>query len=120
MYSPAHPDIETTLPVGGARGSPVPTPFHDNPYMLLRQTYTSTIMDTESEPFEDPIYTKDHQSLPISSAPIPSPDYTPATSHTDEDSKPMEAFKTRVALPHSTTSPSDPTSPLSPDHILPT
>ncbi|GJX53837.1 hypothetical protein Tco_0282206 [Tanacetum coccineum] len=51
-------------------------------------------------------------------APIPSPDYTPATPHTDEESEPMEASKTRVATPHSTTSPSDSTSPLSPDHPL--
>ncbi|GKB01771.1 hypothetical protein Tco_0829815 [Tanacetum coccineum] len=82
MSSPAHTDIETISPAGGARGSP------------------------------DPIETEDHQSLPISSAPIPSPDYTPATPHSDEESEPMEAFETRIALP------SNSTSPLSPDHPL--
>ncbi|GKG04401.1 hypothetical protein Tco_0314788, partial [Tanacetum coccineum] len=119
MSSPAHTDIETTSPVGGARGSPVPTPFHDDPYMLVIQAYTSIIMDTKSEPFEDLIENEDHQSLPISSAPIPSPNYRPATVHTDKESEPMEASETRVASPHSTTSPSDSILLLSPDHPLP-
>ncbi|GJW53678.1 hypothetical protein Tco_0097763 [Tanacetum coccineum] len=57
-------------------------------------------------------------SLPITSAHIPSPDYTPATPHSDEESKPIEAFETRIASLHSTTSPSSSTSPLSPDHPL--
>ncbi|GKD82298.1 hypothetical protein Tco_1349137 [Tanacetum coccineum] len=112
MSSPTHTNIENTLPVGGAQGSLVPTPFHDDLYMLVRQTYTPTIMDTKSEPFKDPIEIEDHQSLPISLVPIPSPDYTPATSHTDEESEPMEASKARTA------SPSDSTSPLSSDHPL--
>nr|GEU49420.1 hypothetical protein [Tanacetum cinerariifolium] len=51
---------------------------------------------------------------------IPSPNYIPATPHTDEESDPVEASETRVASPHSTTSPSESTSPLSPDHLLPT
>ncbi|GKF54433.1 hypothetical protein Tco_0161343, partial [Tanacetum coccineum] len=80
--------------------------------------YTSTITDAEFEPFEDPIETEEPQSLPITSVPIPSPDYTPATPHTDEESEPMETFETRVASPHCTTSPSDSTSPLSLDHPL--
>ncbi|GJS16850.1 hypothetical protein Tco_0411322 [Tanacetum coccineum] len=41
------------------------------------------------------------------------------STHTDEESELMEASKTRVASPHSTTLPSDSTSPLSPDHPLP-
>ncbi|GJT42651.1 hypothetical protein Tco_0951366 [Tanacetum coccineum] len=94
--------------------------FHDDPYILVRQAYTSTITDTESEPFKDSIEIEDPQSLPITSAPIPSPDYTPATPHTDEESKPMEASETRVALPHFNTPPSDSTSPLSLDLPLPT
>ncbi|GJT10959.1 hypothetical protein Tco_0858001 [Tanacetum coccineum] len=72
-----------------------------------------------SEPFEDPIENEDHQSLPISSTPIPSPNYRPATLHTDKESEPMEASETRVASPHSTTSPLDSILLLSPDHPLP-
>ncbi|GJY80104.1 hypothetical protein Tco_0492855 [Tanacetum coccineum] len=83
MYSPAHTDTETISPAGGARGSLVPTPFHDDPYMLVRQAYTSTITDTESEHIEDLIETKEPQSLPITSAPISSPDYTPTTPLSD-------------------------------------
>nr|GEX36924.1 hypothetical protein [Tanacetum cinerariifolium] len=86
--------------------------------MLVRHAYTPTATDTESKPFEDPIETKEPQSLSISSAHIPSPDYTLATSHINEESKPIEASKTRVASPHYTTSPSYSTSPLSPDHPL--
>ncbi|GJZ46626.1 hypothetical protein Tco_0594222 [Tanacetum coccineum] len=62
--------------------------------------------------------TEEPQSLPITSTPIPLPDYTSATPHSDEESEPMEASETRIASPHSTTSPSSSTSPLSPDHLL--
>ncbi|GJX58448.1 hypothetical protein Tco_0289838 [Tanacetum coccineum] len=86
--------------------------------MLVRQAYTSTITDTESEPFKDPIETEKPQSLLIPSLPTPLLDYTPATPHLSEESEPMEASETRIASPHSTTSLSDSTSPLSPDHPL--
>ncbi|GKD72176.1 hypothetical protein Tco_1330458 [Tanacetum coccineum] len=118
MSSPVHTNTKTISPAGRARGSPIPTPFHDDPYMLVRQAYTSTITDTESEPFEDPIKTEKPQSLIIPSLPTSSLDYTPATPHSSEESEPIEASKTRIASPHSTTSPSDSTSPLSPDHPL--
>nr|GFA39509.1 hypothetical protein [Tanacetum cinerariifolium] len=75
-------------------------------------------MDTESEPFEDPIETEDPQSLPISSAPTISPDYTTTTPHTDKESEPMKVSETRIASPNSITSPSDSTLPLSLDHLL--
>ncbi|GJV89116.1 hypothetical protein Tco_1533054 [Tanacetum coccineum] len=118
MSSPAPTNTETIPPAGGARGSPVPMLLQDNPYMLVRHAYTSTTTDTESEPFEDPIETEEPQSLPISSAPIPSPDYTPATPHSDKELEPMEASKTRIASLHSITSPSDSISPLFPYHPL--
>ncbi|GJV82831.1 reverse transcriptase domain-containing protein [Tanacetum coccineum] len=62
---------------------------------------------------KDPIETEEPQSLPISSAHMPSLDYTPATPHSNEESKPIEASETRIA------SPSDSTSLLSPNIHLP-
>nr|GEW38618.1 hypothetical protein [Tanacetum cinerariifolium] len=116
--SPNPTNKETNSPAGGARGSPVPTSFHDDPYMLVRHAYTPIATDTKSEPYKDSIETKDPQLLPITSAPIPSPDYTPVTPHTNEESEPFKTSETRVTSPHSTTPPSDSTSPLSFDHPL--
>ncbi|GJW34131.1 hypothetical protein Tco_0054163 [Tanacetum coccineum] len=73
---------------------------------------TATATDNEFEPFEDPLETKDPQPLSPRLAP-PSPDYTPATPHTDEELDPFETSETRITSPHSTTPPSDPTSPPS-------
>ncbi|GKD73287.1 hypothetical protein Tco_1331569 [Tanacetum coccineum] len=109
---------ETIPPTDRARDSSVITPLHDDPYMLVRQAYTPIATYIESEPFEDPIKTEEAQPLSPRAAPLSldytpaSPDYTPNTPHTDEESKPMEASETRTA------SPSDSTSPLSPDHPL--
>ncbi|GJW81601.1 hypothetical protein Tco_0145576 [Tanacetum coccineum] len=88
--------------------------------MLVRQAYTSTITDTKSKPLEDPIKTKEPQSLPITSAPIPSHDYTPATPLSDEESEAFETSETRITSPHFTTPSSDFTSPLSPNNPLST
>ncbi|GJV61593.1 hypothetical protein Tco_1467693, partial [Tanacetum coccineum] len=81
-------------------------------------TYTPIATDIESEPFEDPIETEETLSLSPRASPL-SPDYTPSspdytlgTLHTNEESDTMEASKTRTA------SPSNSTSPLSPDHLL--
>ncbi|GKE27534.1 hypothetical protein Tco_1442918, partial [Tanacetum coccineum] len=66
----------------------------------------------------DPIESEETQPLSPRAAPLSldytlaSLDYTLDTPHLDEESEPMEASKTR------TTSPSDSTSPLSPDHLL--
>ncbi|GJS61481.1 hypothetical protein Tco_0656265 [Tanacetum coccineum] len=84
----------------------------------VEKAYRPTDTDTKSEPFEDPIEIEEPQSLPITSTPIPLPDYTPATPHTEEESKPIEAYWTRVVSLHSTTLPLESTSPLSPDHLL--
>ncbi|GJX10951.1 hypothetical protein Tco_0200810 [Tanacetum coccineum] len=114
----AHTALETTTPIDRARDSPVITPFHDDPYVLVRQAYTPITTDTDSEPFEDPIETKETQPLSPRATSISldytptSPDYTPNTPHTDEELEPMEASKTRIA------SPSDSPSPLSPNHPL--
>nr|GEV54882.1 hypothetical protein [Tanacetum cinerariifolium] len=94
------------------------TPFHDDPYMLVRQAYTPVATDTESEPLEDPVETKEIQPLsprttPLSPNYIPSSsDYTSDTPYSDEESVPIEAFETNTA------SSSDFTSPLSPNHPL--
>ncbi|GKD81114.1 hypothetical protein Tco_1347953 [Tanacetum coccineum] len=75
-------------------------------------------MDAESEPFEDPIETEETQPLSLRTAPLSpdytlaSPDYTPDTPHLDEESEPIKASTTRTA------SPSDYTSPLSPNNQL--
>ncbi|GJV11829.1 hypothetical protein Tco_1353370 [Tanacetum coccineum] len=93
MSSPPAPtDTETISPTSGARGSPVFTPFPDDPYML---------------------------PLSSTSAP-PSPDYTPATPHTDDEPEPIETSETRVTSPHFTTLSADSTSPPSPRRPPPT
>nr|GEZ35643.1 hypothetical protein [Tanacetum cinerariifolium] len=76
---PAPSDTETILFAGEVRGSSVPTPFSDDPYML-----------------------------PLSLTPAPpSPDYTPATPYTDEESEPLETSKTRITSSPPTTPPAD-------------
>nr|GEV01424.1 hypothetical protein [Tanacetum cinerariifolium] len=109
MSSPStHTILKTITPTDRARDSPMITPLHDDPYMLVRQAYTPIAMDIESEPFEDPIETEETQPLCHRAAPLSldytsaSPDYTPNTLYSDEDSQPMEAYKTRTALPSDT------------------
>nr|GEV88469.1 hypothetical protein [Tanacetum cinerariifolium] len=58
------------------------TPFHDDPYMIVRQAYTSIATNIESEPLEDPIEIEETQLLCL-----------------DEDSEPMKVSKTRTASP---------------------
>ncbi|GKE50969.1 hypothetical protein Tco_1486125 [Tanacetum coccineum] len=49
MSSPPAPtDSETISPTDGARGSPVFTPFPDDPYMLVRHAYSPTTPDTDT------------------------------------------------------------------------
>ncbi|GJX06037.1 hypothetical protein Tco_0193969 [Tanacetum coccineum] len=110
---PATTNTETITPTDRSRGSPVPTPFPDDPYMLVRQAYLPIAPDTESEPLEAPSETKEPKPLYPTSAP-PSPDYTPTTPHTNDESEALETFETRVTSPHSTTPSADPTSLPSP------
>ncbi|GKC42593.1 hypothetical protein Tco_1060315 [Tanacetum coccineum] len=70
--------------------------------MLVRQAYSPTAIDTESEPLEAPSKIEEPQPLSLTSAP-PSPDYTSSTSHTDDESEPLETFETRT--PSSSSSP---------------
>ncbi|GKA37746.1 hypothetical protein Tco_0724311 [Tanacetum coccineum] len=116
--SSAHTVPETITPTDRVRDSPMITPFHDDLYMLVRQAYTPDATDTEFEPLEDPIETEETQPLSPRTTPLApdytlaSPDYTPDTPYLDEESGPIEAPETTTA------SPSDSTSPLSPDHPL--
>ncbi|GJT32692.1 hypothetical protein Tco_0923111 [Tanacetum coccineum] len=117
-FPSAHTVPKTTIPIDRAQDPPLITSFHDDPYVLVRQAYTPIATDTEFEPFEDPIETEETQQLSPRAAPLSpnytlaSPNYTPDTPHSDEESKPIEASETRIA------SPSDSTSPLSPDQPL--
>ncbi|GJT86004.1 hypothetical protein Tco_1067721 [Tanacetum coccineum] len=70
--------------------------------MLVRQTYLLTALNTESEPLEAPSETEEPQQLSPTSAPL-SPDYTPATPHTDDELESLETSNTRVTSPYSTT-----------------
>ncbi|GJS92393.1 hypothetical protein Tco_0799361 [Tanacetum coccineum] len=110
-------DTKTISSTSGARGSPVLTPSPDDPYMLARQAYSPTALDTESEPFGDPSETEEPQLLSPTSVP-PSPDYTPTTPHTDDESESFETSETRVTSSPSTTLPVDPTLPSSPQRPL--
>ncbi|GJX21390.1 hypothetical protein Tco_0224067 [Tanacetum coccineum] len=103
---PAPSDTETILFAGRARGSPVPTPFPDVLYMLVRQAYSSTVAKTESEQFEDPLESEEPQPLSLTPTP-PSPDYTLATPYTDGELEPIKTSKTRVTSPYSPTPPAD-------------
>ncbi|GKE59794.1 hypothetical protein Tco_1510161, partial [Tanacetum coccineum] len=69
---------ETITSIDRARDSLVITPFHDDPYMLVRQAYIPIATDIESEPFEDPIKIEETQPISPRVAPL-SPDYTPAS-----------------------------------------
>ncbi|GJX18152.1 hypothetical protein Tco_0218984 [Tanacetum coccineum] len=88
-----------------ARDSPVITPLHDDPYMLVRQAYTPIAMDTKSEPLEDPIETEETQPPFFRAAPfspnyiLASSDYTLDTPYSNEDSEPIAAAQTRTASP---------------------
>nr|GEU65505.1 hypothetical protein [Tanacetum cinerariifolium] len=110
--SPSPTHIESITSTDATRGSSVFTPSPFDPYMLVRQAYSPTALDTESEPLEASLKIADPQPLSLTSAP-PSPDYTPVTPYTNDESKPFKTFETRVTSPHFTTSPADSTSPPS-------
>ncbi|GJY31787.1 hypothetical protein Tco_0415282 [Tanacetum coccineum] len=84
MSSPPAPSNTKTIssagePAGEARGSPVPTPFPNDLYMLEPHPLSLTLVP-------------------------PSPDYTPTTPHTDEELEPLETSENRVTSSPSTTS----------------
>ncbi|GJS83399.1 reverse transcriptase domain-containing protein [Tanacetum coccineum] len=70
------------------------------------KAYPPTATDIESEPLEDPSKSEEPQPLSLTPAP-PSPDHTPITPHTDEESEPLKTSETRVTSSPSTTPPAD-------------
>ncbi|GKC45651.1 hypothetical protein Tco_1063373, partial [Tanacetum coccineum] len=78
-----------------SRSSRVPIPLPDDPYMEVRQAYLATIMDSESEPFEDFKETEIPHPLPIASSPSDDFYLKVGQAHTpvaiDTESEPEEA-----------------------------
>ncbi|GJR74870.1 hypothetical protein Tco_0087235 [Tanacetum coccineum] len=91
------------------RAPRVPVPFPEDPYEAIRQAYLVG-MDTESEPFKDPIETETPESPHTVASPTSLPDSTPPTRHAEES----EDYGTSGAR----STPSDSTAPLSLDHPL--
>nr|GEV06233.1 hypothetical protein [Tanacetum cinerariifolium] len=120
MSSPSGPTVlETITPIERARDFPMITPLHDDPYMLVRQAYTHIVAYIKFEPLEDLVKTKETQPLSLKATPL-SPNYTLAsldytfdTPHSNQDSDPMEAFKTRTASPSDRVTKAMNVSPLS-------
>ncbi|GJY01105.1 hypothetical protein Tco_0359257 [Tanacetum coccineum] len=54
MSTPVFVDLESSTQADGAQSSRVPVPLPEDPYEAIRQAYLDG-MDTESEPFRDPI-----------------------------------------------------------------
>ncbi|GJU19863.1 hypothetical protein Tco_1153205 [Tanacetum coccineum] len=113
MSSSVPTNTETISSAGRARGCPIPTPFHDDPYLLVRQAYSPTALDTDSEPLDSPSEVEESQPPSLTSAPLIL-DYTSATPHTNEELEPSEIPETMSTSPHSTTPPADSISPSSP------
>nr|GFA29122.1 hypothetical protein [Tanacetum cinerariifolium] len=87
----------------------VPVPFLKDLYEAIRQACLVE-MDTESEPFEDPVETETLESPHTVASPTSLPDSTPPTRHVKE-SEDSDTSGVR-------STPSDFTTPLSPDHLL--
>ncbi|GJT99974.1 hypothetical protein Tco_1110313 [Tanacetum coccineum] len=81
---------ETEIPQPLPSAPSLIPPLND-PYLIVRQTHIPAIINTESEPEEDPLETGEFEA--------------------------SEPSDTRITSPHST-APSDSTTPLSPDHPL--
>nr|GEV19667.1 hypothetical protein [Tanacetum cinerariifolium] len=100
------PTDTKTIPFASrVRGSLVPTPFPDEPF-LVRHAYSTIAADTQSEPFEDLSESEEPQPLSFTPTPL-SPDYTPATPRTTDESEPIKTSKTRITSPHSPTPPTN-------------
>ncbi|GJS92947.1 hypothetical protein Tco_0799915 [Tanacetum coccineum] len=69
-------DPESSTQADGAQSSRVPVPLPKDPYEAIRQAYLDG-MDTESEPFEDPIDTETPESPLTIASPIPLSKSTP-------------------------------------------
>ncbi|GJZ47447.1 hypothetical protein Tco_0601279 [Tanacetum coccineum] len=76
MSTPVFVDPESSTQADGAQSSRVPVPLPEDPYKAIRQAYIDG-MDTESEPFEDPIDTETPESPLAIAPPIPLSESTP-------------------------------------------
>ncbi|GKC53380.1 hypothetical protein Tco_1076125 [Tanacetum coccineum] len=76
MSTPVFVDPESSTQADGAQSSRVPVPLPEDPYKAIRQAYLDG-MDTESEPFEDPIDTETPESPLAIAPPIPLSESTP-------------------------------------------
>ncbi|GJR70013.1 hypothetical protein Tco_0016078 [Tanacetum coccineum] len=91
--------------------------------MIVKQAYSPITKDTESDPGVAPSETDEFQPPSTRSASLSSdhtpilPDRTPVSPLTNEEFEASEPSDTRIISPHSTT-PSDSTTPLSPNHLL--
>ncbi|GKC99926.1 hypothetical protein Tco_1170201, partial [Tanacetum coccineum] len=70
MSTPVFVDPKSSTQADGAQSSQVPVPLPEDPYKAIRQAYLDG-MDTESEPFEDPIDTETPESTLAIAPPIP-------------------------------------------------
>ncbi|GJV34607.1 hypothetical protein Tco_1395007 [Tanacetum coccineum] len=104
MTTPAYFYSKVITQTVKAQSSRVPTPLPDDPYVEVRQAYLVDT-DTESEPKEAPSELEEFQPLD-SREPL-----------TDEEFEVSEPSDTRITPSHSSSS-SDSTTPLSPDHPL--
>ncbi|GJU72608.1 hypothetical protein Tco_1264013 [Tanacetum coccineum] len=106
ISSSAYVDSKTIPHTDGARSSRVLVPLPDDPYMAVRQAYLATT-DIKSKPVEDPLEVE----IPQSPRVVPS-SILPLTTHHTEDLEASDPSETK------TISPSDSTTPPSPDHPL--
>ncbi|GKC07276.1 hypothetical protein Tco_0998886 [Tanacetum coccineum] len=78
MSTPVFVDTEISTQADGAQSSRVPIPLPKDTYKVIRQTYLDG-MDTESEPFEDPVKTEKPESPITVALPTSLPESTSST-----------------------------------------
>ncbi|GJV58027.1 hypothetical protein Tco_1459032 [Tanacetum coccineum] len=109
MSTPMFIDPEISTQANGAQIPRVPVSFPKDPYEAIRHAYLVET-DTEFKPFEDPVETETPESPHTVASPTSLPDSTPPTHHAEEsEGSDMSGARS---------TPSDFTTPLSPDHPL--
>nr|GEW73585.1 hypothetical protein [Tanacetum cinerariifolium] len=83
MSTPVFVDLEISTFVDGAQSPQVPVPFPENLYEAIRHACLVE-MDTESEPFEDPVETETPESPHTVASPTSLPDSTQPSRHAEE------------------------------------
>ncbi|GJZ22685.1 hypothetical protein Tco_0559724 [Tanacetum coccineum] len=102
-------DPEISTQADEAQSSRVPVPLPEDSYEAIRHAYL-VVMNTKSEPFEDPVETKTPESPHTVASPTSLPDSTPPVYHAEE-SEDSDTSGSRSTS-------SDSTAPLSQDHPL--